>query len=446
MSTRPRSLVSNSVGSIIASGMLIFSTVLIPAALARTLTRAEFDTYSVVLAALPLILLLPQSMRTVGASQLALAVAKYGAGSAMGGYGRFVAIVSAAHVALSALGIEVYVRLGHAGGDAATLRGGLYALLVYSAGLLAAGWAIAPAAAQRDFRPDNIAKSWPSLAQLAGVGTIWAMGSEHPLAWIFAVYAASSWSIAILLSAVSRRRAAGAPAPAGPAPSGLFQDLTRGLRGVLWWNLTAFLATTATVMIVAIGHRAYIVPFSIATSLLGIVSAAMVAVSGPIAVHASAFLGQPPQARRRLFLLANTLFQAYILGTAFVIVVAPVALYALWLTPELAGEVKTLSVQLLPATVLRLLTMCFTIFVMSAGRQHSLWLSPMVEAVLSVAGSLLLGHWLGIAGIPIALAFSAAVRLVLTVVHDERINRGALGLDRGDVLLSAWSLARSARW
>ena len=66
MSTRPRSLLSNSIGSVLSSGMLIFSTVLIPAALARALTRPQFDVYSIVLASLPLVLILPQSMRSVG--------------------------------------------------------------------------------------------------------------------------------------------------------------------------------------------------------------------------------------------------------------------------------------------------------------------------------------------------------------------------------------------
>ncbi len=426
--------------------MLIFSTVLIPAALARALTRPQFDIYSVVLASLPLVLILPQSMRSVGASQLALAVARYGADRAIAGYGRFVIIVTAAHIALTIVGIELYVRLGHIVSDPTTVRFGLYALLMYTLGLLAVGLAIAPAAAQRDFRPDNVAKSWPGLAQLAGVAAIWIAGSGRPLPWIFAVYAVSSWSIAILLLLRSSIRGGDAHrAKSEPAPTGLIRDLLLGLRGVLWWNVTAYLATTATVMVVAVGYRAQIVPFSIAISLLGIVSAAMVAVSGPIAVHATAALERPRPLRRRFFLLVNTLFQGYIFMTALVIVAAPVALYALWLTPQLADEVKLFSLMLLPATVLRLLTMCFTIFVMSAGRQHTLWLSPMVEAVLSITGSIILGHFLGIVGIPIALAFSATIRLVLTLVHDERLNAQELGLARGDVLLSGWWLARGRK-
>ena len=52
------------------------------------------------------------------------------------------------------------------------MRFGLYALLVYTLGLLAVGLAIAPAAAQRDFRPDNVAKS------MAGIGATCRCGCD----------------------------------------------------------------------------------------------------------------------------------------------------------------------------------------------------------------------------------------------------------------------------
>lgn len=444
MSIRPRSLVSNSLGSVIASGMLIFSTVLIPAVLARTLTRSEFDTYSIVLATLPLILILPQSMRAVGAPQLALAMGKYGVGGAMAGYWRFVAVVAAVHMGLSAAGIEAYAMLTTAWTDS-TLRLGAYCILVYSLGLIATGLAIAPSAAQRDFLPDNIAKVWPGLFQLSGITAVWLASPARPLLWIFGVYVASSWSIAVVLLARRHHHPAAPNRRIAASPAGLTSELLHGLRGVLWWNVTAYLATAAAVMIVAVGFPSSIVPFSIATSLLGIVSAALGAVSGPIAVHATAALHLAPPQRRRFFLLVNTMFQAYIGVTALIIVAAPLELYVLWLTPQIAAEVKSFSLLLLPAAVIRLMTMNFTIFVMSAGRQQTLWLSPMVEAIISVVGSVVLGHFLGVKGIPLALTLSACVRLLMTLEHDERINRSVLALEPGDVLLSGWRLARLPR-
>lgn len=437
----PRSLVSNSVGSVIASGMLIFSTVLIPAILARSLTRGEFDAYSFVLAALPLMVMVPQSLRTVAATQLALAIARYGETAAQRGYRRFITRATLLQFLVAVIAIEAYVAANHGTTAPVTVREGLYGLLAYALGLVAVGLVVAPAAAHRDFRPDNVAKLWPGLFQLIGIALIWAAGARDPLPWIFVVYAASSWSVVPILAALDRQpRRTAAEAEHASAMAG---ELFHGLRGVLWWNLTAYLATTSTVMIVAIGFPRSVVPFSVASSLVGIVSAALIAVSGPVAAHATAMLDRAPAERRRFFLVVNTLFQGYIAVAALVILLAPVSLYALWLTPALAANVKWFSILLLPAAATRLLTAAFTLFVMSAGRQHTLWLSPLIEAVMTVAGSLLLGTWLGIDGIALALFASAAVRLALTVALDERRNRAALSLDRGDVLLSAWRLARA---
>lgn len=442
MAIRPRSLLANSISSVFASGMLIFSTVLIPAVLARALTRSQFDVYSIILASLPLILILPQSMRTVGATQLALMKGNYAAADrAPAAYTRFIAVSSLVHTCLAVVGIELYIRISLQAA-ANELRFGLYCILCYTLGQIVAGYFATPAAAQRDFLPDNIAKFWPGLFQLTGVTVVWLTDTDRTLFWIFVVYAASSWSIAaILLARSSASNFRRQPMPA----LGRARDFFVGLRGILWWNLTAYLATTATLMVVAIGFPSHVVPFSIATSLLGIVSASLIAVSGPVAVHATASQHHAPPMRRRFFLLINTLFQGYIGTTALMIAAAPVLLYALWLTPALAAEVKWFVLWLLPATILRLLTMNFTIFVMSAGRQHTLWLSPLVEAALSLIGSIVLGSVLGIIGIPLALTFSAIARLLLTVVHDEPLNRIALALAPGDLLLSAWRVLGSRR-
>lgn len=437
MPRQPRSLLSNSVGSVIASGMLIFSTILIPAILARALTRGEFNGYSFVLAALPLMVMVPQSLRTVAATQLALATTRFGDAGALGGYRRFVGLVTLAQSIVAVVLIEFYLATGHA--VTSTARPGFYALLAYAIGLVAVGFTVAPAAAHRDFRPDNLAKLWPGLFQLGGIALVWLVAPDRPLLWIFAIYAGSSWTVVPLL----RLLAPSPPAlPRMQPATGLMRELAHGLRGVLWWNATAYLATTSTVMIVAIAFPRSIVPFSIATSLVGIVSAALIAVSGPVAIHATSMMARPDADRRRFFLVVNSLYQGYILVAALAIAFAPVALYSLWLTPALAAEVKWFSVLLLPSAIVRLLTAAFTIFVMGAGRQHTLWLSPFVEAVATVAGSAVFGWWIGIAGVPLALFVSAAMRFALTLTYDEPRNAAPLSLARGDVLLSGWRLAR----
>ena len=138
MPRQPRSLLSNSVGSVIASGMLIFSTVLIPAILARALTRGEFDAYSFVFAALPLMVMVPQSLRTVAATQLALASSRFGEAGALTGYRRFVGSATLVQLVIATVAIEAYVTVSHTAET--TTRFGLYALLGYAIGLVAIGF------------------------------------------------------------------------------------------------------------------------------------------------------------------------------------------------------------------------------------------------------------------------------------------------------------------
>jgi O-antigen/teichoic acid export membrane protein len=444
MSFRPRRLVHNSLGSLVASGLLIFTTLLVPAILTRGLQRSEFDLFLFVLAVLPALLIIPQSMRTVGATHLALASAEYGQGPAVWGLGRSTVTVVAVHSLLCVIGIEAYLAFGGLGHEwEGIARFGLYSLFAYTLGLFVVGVIVAPPAAERDFRPDNVAKLWPGAFQLLGIAAVWQARPAEPLFWVFIVYVTSSWSLALALF-LRYGRSLAQIASSGDRPErGLQRSLITRLRGVVWWNGTAFLATSATVVVMALGHPASLAPFSLAMSLLGIVSAGLIAISGPIAVHATAIAGEGPAARRRFFVLTNSFFQLYILLAALVVAFLPTQILAFWLNPELAVGVKSFSLLLLPAFVLRLLTMAFTVFVMAAGRQHTLWLSPMVEAGLSTVGSIVLSYWMGPVGIPVALTISAAVRLGMTLLHDDPINRTHLGLERHDLLFSVMHLRKS---
>jgi O-antigen/teichoic acid export membrane protein len=436
---RARSLLENSLSSVLASGILIFSTLLIPAILMRTINQREYAVYSTVLAALPLILTIPQAMRTVAASQLSLAFSQSDQIRAKSSYIIFNLGLILANTIASLVAIEIYLALQKTyKAEVSELRFGLYCITGYVSGFAAATIVTGIAAAYRNFVPDNISKFWPGTFQLIGVTLIWIAAIKFPLSCIFVIYLLSSWSVAVLLLVQYRR-----PVLADvrwERDKLTERGLITGLRGVTWWNLMAYLATTAAVMVVAIGHPAHIVPFSIATSLLGVTSAGLIAVANPLSGHAAALFGQDRDRLRPFFLRINTLFQLYIMIVAAGVCLMPERFFALWLTPSVAGEVRTFALYLLPSYVLRLLTMAYTLFVMASGRQHQLWLTPLIEAIMSVSGAILLGTWLGVVGVPVALALSALTRLMLTIFYDERFHNAALGLRRIDLLLSAFRL------
>lgn len=439
MTIRTRSLFSNSASSMVASGLLIFVTVLLPAILARALSRPDYDLLSTVLAVLPLLSIIPQSLRTSAASLLALAKKRAPAVLVSRVYLRFSLQIMAALAILAVIGIELYCYLDTSNQQRSwLLRVGLYCVAGHTLGLAAIGLSSGPAAARRDFLPENIAKLWPGFYHLAGAGLVWLLAPQTPLLVMSLIYLTSSWTIAALLAARLWRSIY--VGTAGWRDSEVTRLFRSGLQGAAWWNLTAWMATSASILIVSIQQPQGIVPFSIASSLLGITSAGLIALSGPISGYAVSLSGHEPDERRRFFLRVNTLFQAYILVTALIVLMMPRAVFVVWLTPSLADEVRDLCLLLLPSYMIRLLTMAFTVMVMSVGRQATIWLSPLVEAVMSIVGCVVLGGLLGMPGIALALTLSAAVRLILLVTHDEKINASALELRRGDTLLSGLRL------
>lgn len=435
MTIRARSLLSNSLSSVVASGLLIFVTVLLPAVLARALNRADYDLLATVLAVLPLLSIIPQSLRTSAASQLAFAATQAPDLLVSRVYLIFSLQIMAALSLLAVIGIEVYVWLDTAHeGRHWLLRMGLYCAAGHALGLAAIGLSSGPAAARRDFLPENFAKLWPGFYHLIGIMLVWLLVPPTPLVLISLIYLTSSWTVAGLLA--TRLWRSIYIGEAGWRSLALMRAFRSGLRGATWWNLTAWMATSASILIVSLQQPESIVPFTIASSLLGITSAGLIALSGPISGYAVAMVARPPAERRRFFLRVNTLFQAYVGVTAVIVLVLPRELFVLWLTPSLAEEVRGLCLLLLPSYMIRLMTMAFTVMVMSVGRQATIWFSPLVEAVISILGCVLLGALLGMQGIALALTLSAVVRLILLVVHDERITATALELRRGDTLLS----------
>lgn len=442
MSIRARSLFSNSLSSMISSGLLIFSTVLVPAILVRAITRESYDLLSTILAALPLLSIVPQSLRSAAASQLALAYGYTQRLLATRAYLRFSLIIAGGMALASIVGTEVYVALDKTyQGQSGLFRFGLYCIAGHALGLIAIGLFSAPAAARQDFLPENFAKLWPGLYHLAGIALVWLVAPASPLFWICVTYLTSSWTAAAILAMrLGIMLYAGTGVDAGWRHDRVERMFWSGLRGSTWWNVTAYLATSAATLIVSLQHPRDIVPFSVASSVLGITSAGLIAVASPISVHAVGLRDRSAAEQRRFFLMVNTLFQLYIVATVAFVLLLPEQVFVLWLKPALAHEVRYFCQLLVPAYGMRLMTMAFTVFVMSAGRQETLWLSPLVEAVMSVAGCLVLGMVMGPVGVPAALAISAAVRLAMTVLHDERYNVEALNLRRGDTLLSGLRL------
>lgn len=442
-----RSLFSNSLTSLVASGLLIFNTLLVPALLVRTISRSNYDLLMSTLAMLMLLGVVASSTRGVAPSQLVLAYARANKWLATRVYVRFTLMAIAGTAALSVIGSEIFLWLQTANQDNMPLfRFGMYCIVVHALGLIAMGVFAGPAAAQRDFLPDNFAKLWPGIYHLLGIALIWSIAPANPLIWIFLVFLTSSWVGTAILGLWLWQALFGGSYDDDPKTRRALKIMFwSGLRGMAWWNLMSYLAVNAATLLVLFLHPRDIVPFGIAVSFLGVTSAGLIAVASPITGYAAGLHDRPIEERRRFFLLVNTLFQLYVVATSLFILLLPQQVFVLWLTAELSTQVRDFCLLLLPAYALRQMTISFSIFVMSVGRQQQVWLTPLLEAILAIVGGAALGMLVGVKGIPIALTISSLARLLMTVYYDEPRNAAAIGVRRGDALWSSLTLLNIRR-
>jgi O-antigen/teichoic acid export membrane protein len=437
---RERSLRANSVSSLIATGGVFAVTLAVPAVLARAVTQADYTTYATALAFLPLALLASQSLRNSAGSALIVAMRHSDGGEVAHAYRRIVLLIVAMVLLGGTVAIEFLRHFSSAGAELndGLLRFGAYCVLVNVSGIALGLLVTGPATAQQDFIPENLLKIVPPMLQLALFFLIWIRNPPHELWWIFVAVAASPWPLTAWL--LARYRGANhqwfeSNRFAREEAGGAFRFLGSSSLSVGWWNLTAYFATSATVAIVALTLPGAVVAFGMAFSLMGVLSGGLIAISTPIASRAAAIAFDDTHARVAAFRRFNSLFIAYILIMAVAVLIVPSQIYELWVGPQYADQVRSMLISLIPATVLRLQTMCFTVFVMSVGRQSTLWLSPLVEAIVATVGSLLLVKMFGIEGIALALALSAAIRLAMTLAYDIRRNRDLFPIHWKDMMI-----------
>lgn len=441
---------SNSLTSIAASGGVILTTLALPAILSRLITSAEYSLYATVMSVLPLLALVPQSLRTGAGSALLSVYRERDVTSANQSFSHFVVLliffVLFSGLVLSELYIYIYDE-----GDLQSniLRFGMYCIIVNVIGIAVALIITGPAAANNDFLPENTLKIFPPIIQLIGFFIIYIMSESDKIYYVLIASALNSWATLLVIVYLFRERtnsqdrkvekiddfSSGKVRNALSSFHTAFQLYGRLTASISWWNLTAFLSTTASVAIVAFFQPTKIVSFSIAMSVIGVISGGLIAISSPIASKVATLGIDKISLRKELFQKLNTIFIGYIIFSSLFILLVPSVVFRIWVGDLYAEDVQYYVLLLLPAYCLRLLTMCFTVFIMSSGRQSTIWLSPAVESVVATVGGLILIGVMGVEGIAVALFVSSVVRILLTLMYDINLNSDVLPLSAGDIVL-----------
>ncbi|RDV01469.1 hypothetical protein DXH95_14330 [Sphingorhabdus pulchriflava] len=442
---RERSLRSNSVSSLLASAGVFAITLAVSALLARTISAQDFQTYATAVAFLPLALLVSQSIRNCAGSALIVAVQKADGIEVAQAYQRLVLFAVFLVLACGAIIIELLNFLSLVPEiDQGLLRFGLYCVLINVSGLGLAILVTGPASAGQNFVPENLLKLMPQALMLIFFIAIFVIKPRETLWWIFIAVAVCPWPLTVCLlmryhrvveAWFGKRLSRSKPASVLVDQGAVFRFLFFSTVSVGWWNVTAYFATTVTVAIVALALPQYVVGFGMAFSLIGILSGGLVAVSAPLASRVALIAPADTAARVSAFRQYNRYSMYYIAAVSAVVLLLPKTVFELWVGPQYAGDVQMITLCLIPATMLRLQTTCFTLFVMSIGRQATLWLSPLMEGIIATLASCVLVTVLGFEGITLALTMSAALRLAITLGHDIKLNQDLFPIGWKDLLI-----------
>ena len=192
----------------------------------------------------------------------------------------------------------------------------------------------------------------------------------------------------------------------------------RSMYGYGVWQIGILMVSGLDLWIVARVNFAAVPGYAIALSFLFFLSGSISAIAGPCLPLFAAHLAKADQSA---FVVLFLVWQKRLL----VLVAALCTL--LWFTPNafwqfLLQDSAPIFTQVYPilllASCLRLSTLLYSLAILSANLQHRIVLSPLVEGLVNLACSVLLGLYIGVIGVALGTLLGALVCLALHALYN----------------------------
>jgi len=192
----------------------------------------------------------------------------------------------------------------------------------------------------------------------------------------------------------------------------------RSMYGYGVWQIGILMVSGLDLWIVARVNFAAVPGYAIALSFLVFLSGSISAIAGPCLPLFAAHLAKADQSA---FVVLFLVWQKRLL----VLVAALCTL--LWFTPNafwqfLLQDSAPIFTQVFPilllASCLRLSTLLYSLAILSANLQHRIVLSPLVEGLVNLACSVLLGLYIGVIGVALGTLLGALVCLALHALYN----------------------------
>jgi O-antigen/teichoic acid export membrane protein len=410
-------LAKNSVANLLRLGTSWIIVLVVPPLLVRLLDHASYATWMLVLQIGAYAALFD------GGLQLAIgrfvARAEHNAdrsylGTVLSSSTAFLAMVAAAVCVLAAL---VAFKLGSLFPSipAAILPQAQAALLLVGGSLALAMSTSAFAGLCLGLEKNEINAAAVGVSKLAGAaGTLWAAFHHQGLMWMAVWIAAGTLVQPVIFFFATRVHGAAAHFKLCLVKLSMVRQFARFCGATIASQLSSLLISGLDLPIVAafdFRNAGYYALAATASNLISVLHGPVLSTLVPMMSTLSA--GEDAQRMGRVLVRTSRLATALLLLTAVPILLGMPVLLHLWVGPDYARHALVFAEILMGAQLVRLTLLPYAVIGFSAGEQSRMLVSPGVEAIVNVALSLVLVHFIGAVGVAVGTLVGAFVGVAL---------------------------------
>lgn len=272
---------------------------------------------------------------------------------------------------------------------------------------------------------------------LSAIGLIAAALAGHSLVVMAAVVASTN-----LLSYISQYLAMRSITPdIRFRPSSVRRSAARELYsyclGLTAMSFSLLLITGFDLLLVGRFQFSAVVPYSVAASMITLITGLVNAVAVVLVPHAAALHAREEAESLGKLLLASTQICVLLL----VLTGIPILIYArlilsFWIGAQYAAGGAPLLATLVVANMIRLIIVPYHVVLVAAGQQSYIKISPLAEGVSNLVASVVLGVLFGGIGVALGTLFGAVVAIGMQLWY-------SLVRTRSAIALSSWSFLTS---
>ncbi len=274
-----------------------------------------------------------------------------------------------------------------------------------------------------------------SVSKLAGAGgTLWAAFHHQGLMRMALWTAAGTLLQPVIYFFATRLHGAAAHFQLRLVKLSMVRQFARFCAATFASQLSSLLISGLDLPIVAafdFRNAGYYALAAVASNLLSVPHGSVLSTLVPMMSAMSA--GEDPQRMGQVLLRTTRLATALLLLAAVPFMLGMPVLLHLWVGRDYARHALVLAEILMAAQLVRLTLLPYSVIGFSAGEQSRMLISPMVEAVVNVAFSLILVRSIGAEGVALGTLIGAFVGVVLHFLVSMPRTR-SMAFDRGQLL------------